>query len=54
MINRETIASIWAENIVPVHPVPTNLFPHQLDTMALLRDGRNVFLGKITALGYFI
>ena len=46
MINREEIAREWSENIVPVHNVPENLFPHQLDSMALIRQGKDVFLGS--------
>jgi ATP-dependent helicase YprA (DUF1998 family) len=48
MINRELISSEWSEKVVPVHPVPPDLFPHQLDSMALLREGRNVFLGTVS------
>ena len=39
------IISEWSENVVPVHAVPQNLFSHQVDTMALVKEGRHVFLG---------
>ena len=29
------------------YPVPRNLFQHQIDAMALLREGRHVLLGNI-------
>ena len=45
MINRELIASEWSEKVVPLHNVPNDLFEHQLDAMALLNDGKHVFLG---------
>ena len=47
MINRELIVSEWSENVVPLHKVPQNLFPHQVDAMALIKDGNHVFLGNI-------
>ena len=45
MINSDRIISEWSENVVPVHAVPHNLFPHQVDAMALVKEGRHVFLG---------
>ena len=45
MINRESIADDWAQKVVPVHPVPSILFDHQLDAMSLIKQGMNVFLG---------
>ena len=45
MINTDVITSEWSENVVPVHAVPENLFPHQVDTMALVKEGKHVFLG---------
>ena len=45
MINRELIVSEWSENVVPHHSVPKNLFPHQVDAMALIKDRQHVFLG---------
>ena len=47
IINRELIASEWAEKVVPVHPVPETLFDHQLDAMSLIHQGQNVFLGTL-------
>ena len=48
MINREVISEEWSEKVVPVHPVPPNLFPHQLDTMAFIKEGKNIFLGILS------
>ena len=48
MVNRKVISDEWSKNIVPVHPVPPNLFPHQLDTMVFIKEGKNVFLGKLS------
>ena len=46
MINREIIVQEWSEKVVPAHNVPEELFAHQIDTMALIKDKKNVFLGK--------
>ena len=46
MINRESINEEWAQKVVPIHQVPRKLFDHQLDAMALIKQGKNVFLGK--------
>ena len=45
MIDRELINAEWAENVIPSHPVPQALFPHQVDAMALIKEGMHVFLG---------
>ena len=46
MSTREATANFWAVNVVPVHNVPSSLYPHQLDAMDLIRKGENVFLGS--------
>lgn len=51
MINRENVSYEWAKNVVPVHPVPESLFPHQLDAMSLLMEGSHVFLAVPTGSG---
>ena len=45
MTDRERTTAEWLESVVPLHPVPQVLFPHQLDAMALLKEGNHVFLG---------
>ena len=45
MINRQLIAEEWSEKVTPAHNVPKELFEHQLDAMALLKEGKHVFLG---------
>ena len=41
----------WTDKVVPIHPVPTTLFPHQLDAMSLLKGGRHVLLAVPTGSG---
>ena len=45
MINQEIIVQELSEKVVPVHNVPEDLFAHQIDTMALIKDRKHVFLG---------
>ena len=45
MIDKELVAAEWSERVVPNHPVPVTLFPHQLDAMAMLKGGNHVLLG---------
>ena len=45
MINRQLIAEEWSEKVTPAYNVPKELFEHQLDAMALLKEGKHVFLG---------
>ena len=47
MVDRESILRDWAI-VRQNYPVPTNLHDHQIDAMGLLKEGRNVFLGKYT------
>ena len=46
MINRESIATEWREKVVPGYKVPNDLFEHQIDAMALLKEGKHVLLGN--------
>ena len=46
MSHRSTITAEWLENIVPNYGVPQMLYDHQIDTMSLLKEGKNVFLGN--------
>ena len=48
MVDRESVLRDWAI-VRQNYPVPTNLHDHQIDAMGLLKEGRNVFLGKYTA-----
>ena len=50
MINRALMEVEWTNKVVPIHPVPTTLFPHQLDAMSLLKEGQHVLLGKIVTI----
>ena len=45
MVDREQVQHDWTE-VTKKYPVPTNLRDHQIDAMGLLKQGRNVFLGK--------
>ena len=44
MIEREQVLRDWSE-VLSNHPVPSNLRDHQIDAMALLKQGKHVFLG---------
>ena len=44
MVDHSTIQQDWPD-IAKNHPVPTQLYDHQLDAMALLKERKNVFLG---------
>ena len=46
MVDRSRIVKKWGENVVNNYDVPGTLFDHQLDSIALLQQGRNVFLGN--------
>ena len=46
MVDRSRIIKEWGENVVTNYDVPSTLFAHQLDSIALLQQGRNVFLGN--------
>ena len=46
MVDRTQVLAEWAD-VVLKHPVPSHLYDHQVDAMALLKEGKNVFLGKI-------
>ena len=54
MINRSAVVREWTETILPNYAVPTTLFDHQVDTMALIKQGRNVFLGKSTFIQFVL
>ena len=47
MIDRVSITTEWLQNVVPNYAVPETLYNHQKDAMSLIRQGRNVFLGKL-------
>ena len=46
MLNRAYMQELWSETVTPFYNVPNTLFEHQADAMCLLRNHRNVFLGK--------
>ena len=52
MLSREFISTEWHEKVVPTHPVPPTLHPHQLDAMALLKEKKHVFLGYLIPIFY--
>ena len=45
MIDREQVLRDWSR-VLSDYPVPSNLRDHQIDAMALLKQGKHVFLGK--------
>ena len=45
MESDESILPTWP-GICDNHPVPSNLFLHQVDAMDLIKKGKNVLLGK--------
>ena len=47
MLNRTSISNKWSQDIVVNYDVPKNLHDHQLDTIALLQQGKHVFLGMV-------
>ena len=45
MIDTGPLLRDWQE-VVANYPVPAQLYDHQVDAMALLKEGKHVFLGK--------
>ena len=46
MIRSSAFVEEWSNTIVPNYAVPETLFVHQADAMALIKQGKNVFMGK--------
>ena len=52
MIDRGTTLHDW-QTVLQSHPVPPHLHDHQIDAMALLKQGKHVFMGNLD-ISYFI